>query len=215
MLVHPLRAAQATGIFERIIVSTDSDEIAAIAREHGADVPFMRPAGLADDFAGTDEVICHALEWFAGQGIDVRYFCCIYPTAPFIRPADIREGLARLQAEGAATAFSVTTFPYTIFRSLKVNERGRVEMFWPENFPKRSQDFPTAYHDAGQFYWGNPTKYLQEKKLFSSNSIPIPIPRKFVQDIDTPEDWEVAEHMFRVLRATEHGVTTAHVKNGA
>ncbi|MBI2517587.1 MAG: pseudaminic acid cytidylyltransferase [Opitutae bacterium] len=207
MIAHSLRAAGAAGVFDRILVSTDDPEIAAVAREHGAEVPFVRPAELANDFAGTDAVIGHALEWLAVQGQPAARFCCIYATAPFLRPADLRRGLAVLEETQAATAFSVTTYPYTIFRSLKFNATGRVEMFWPENFTKRSQDLPAAWHDAAQFYWGDTAKYLAERRLFSSNSVPVEIPRARVQDIDTPEDWEVAELMFQALEAREARAT--------
>jgi N-acylneuraminate cytidylyltransferase len=201
MLAHSVRAARTSALFDRVIVSTDDVEIAAVAREHGAEIPFMRPSSLADDFAGTDAVILHALEWFAEQGEPVQEFCCIYATAPFVEASDLRRGLNLLRERQAATAFSVTSYAYTIFRSLKINEGGRVEMYWPDNFPKRSQDLPEAYHDAGQFYWGNTGRYLQERRLFSSNSVPVVINRSRVQDIDTPEDWDRAEAMYRLLHA--------------
>jgi len=209
MIAHSLRAAREAGVFDRIVVSTDDAEIADIAGQHGAEVPFLRPPELANDFAGTDAVIIHALDWFTSQGETVENFCCIYPTAPFIRATDIRRGLDTLRDLAAATAFSVTTYPYTIFRSLKIDERGRAAMFWPENFPKRSQDLPEAYHDAGQFYWGNTEKYLIERRLFSSNSVPIIISRNRVQDIDTPEDWDVAERMYLALQSRESRSTEA------
>lgn len=199
MIAHSLRAVRAAGAFDRIIVSTDDEEIAAVARQHGGEVPFLRPAALADDFAGTDAVIGHALEWFSAQGGSAREFCCVYATAPFIRPTDIRRGRELLRQHQAATAFSVTTYPYTIFRSLKINAQERVEMLWPENFTKRSQDLPEVHHDAGQFYWADTAKYLVERRLFSINSVPVVIPRHLVQDIDTPEDWERAELMFQAL----------------
>lgn len=199
MIAYSLRAAKQANLFDRIIVSTDDAEIAEIARQHGGEIPFVRPAELANEIAGTDAVILHALEWCAMHGELVDEFCCLYATAPFLQADDLCRGLDLLRARQATTAFSVTTYPYTIFRSLKVNEAGRVEMFWPENFTKRSQDLPEAYHDAGQFYWGNTAKYLLERRLFSSDSVPVVIPRSRVQDIDTLEDWVVAEQMFRAL----------------
>lgn len=211
MIAHSLRAAREAGVFDRIVVSTDDSEIAVVAREHGGEVPFVRPAELADDFAGTDVVIGHALGWLAAQGQPATRFCCIYATAPFLRAADLRRGLEVLEATQAATAFSVTTYPYTIFRSLKVNAAGRVEMFWPENFPKRSQDLPEAWHDAAQFYWGNTARYLVERRLFSSNSVPVEIPRLRVQDIDTPEDWEIAELMFQALATRADQASSATI----
>lgn len=199
MIAHSLRAAQAAGVFDRIIVSTDDAEIASVAREQGAEVPFLRPAELADDLAGTDAVLVHALDWLAARGTPADRFCCIYATAPFLQAEDLRRGLAELEAHRAATAFAVTSYPYTIFRSLRLDPAGRLEMFWPENFAKRSQDLPEAWHDAGQFYWGHTARYLVERRLFSTNSVPVFIPRQRVQDIDTPEDWAVAELMFQAL----------------
>jgi N-acylneuraminate cytidylyltransferase len=201
MIAHSIRAAKRADVFDRVIVSTDDEEIAAIARGHDAETPFVRPPELANDFAGTDAVLAHALEWLTANGEHVTEFCCIYATAPFIHAADLKTGLDLLRDRQATTAFSVTTYPYTIFRSLKIEEDGRVAMFWPENFPKRSQDLPAAYHDAGQFYWANAARYSVEKRLFSGNSVSVPIPRSRVQDIDTLEDWSRAELMYRVLQA--------------
>ena len=145
-------------------------------------------------------MLIHTLTWLKAQGAAPDFACCLYATAPFVRPGDLRRGLELLRQHGATTAFSVTTFPYTIFRSLKVNAQGRLEMFWPENRLKRSQDLPEAWHDAGQFYWLDVAKYLVEQRLFSADSVPVPLPRYLVQDIDTLEDWETAEHMFSNLQ---------------
>ncbi len=211
MIAHSIAAAQAAGVFDRIIVSTDCEEIADVARHYGAEVPFLRPAVLANDFTGTDAVNVHAIEWLAAHGEPVDQFCCVYATAPFLRANYIREGLQLLRANHANSALSVTTFAYTIFRSVKINETGGVEMFWPENFPKRSQDLPTAYHDAGQFYWFDTAKYLPAPRMIMDNAIPVIIPRNLVQDIDTPEDWEMAEQMFEVLQARELRECAANV----
>ncbi len=199
MMAHSILAARASGVFDRIIVTTDDPEIMEVARTWGAETPFVRPPELANDHAGTDEVVIHGLNWLAEHGWTVDNACCLYATAPFVRADDLRRGLKLLRESQATTAFSVTSFPYTIFRSLKVNEAGRLEMFWPENRLKRSQDLPEAWHDAGQFYWMDVPKYLRERRLFSADSVPVPLPRYLVQDIDTPEDWETAEHMFQTL----------------
>jgi N-acylneuraminate cytidylyltransferase len=201
MIAHSIRAAKQAQLFDRIMVSTDDDEIMDVARGEGAEVPFRRPPELATDFAGTDAVLRHALQWLREEGVAARYFCCIYATAPFIQPDAIRRGLATLTGSSATTAFSVTTYPYPIARALKLRSDGRVEMCWPENFAKRSQDFAECYHDAGQFYWGDADKYLRDGRLFSSDSVPVIIPRQFVQDIDTLEDWEMAERMFMAFHA--------------
>jgi pseudaminic acid cytidylyltransferase len=199
IIAYSIAAVQQSGLFDRIICSTDSDEIADVARHYGVETPFKRPAELANDFAGTDAVLIHALKWLSEQGQPADYACCIYATAPFIQAAYLRSGFEQLCKQQATSAFSVATYPYTIFRSLKQNELGRVEMVWPENYQKRSQDFPDVFHDAGQFYWMNVARYLQAGNIFNADAIPIFIPRHLVQDIDTPEDWEVAENMFRSL----------------
>jgi N-acylneuraminate cytidylyltransferase len=183
-------------VFDRIIVSTDSDDVAEVARRYEAEVPFRRPAELADDHAGTDAVVLHALGWLAEHGHSARYACCIYATAPFVRAGDIRRGFDLLREHRATSAFAVTTYPYPIFRSLRLNDRGRIEMLWPANFSVRSQDLPDVFHDAAQFYWCDVAKYTREKRMFAKDSIPIPISRHLVQDIDTPEDWETAERMY-------------------
>jgi len=200
IISYSINAAQAADLFDRIIVSTDSREIADMAKIYGAEVPFIRPAKLADDFTGTIPVLLHALNWLSEHDFATDYFCCIYATAPFIQPEHIIEGFNLLKKRNATTAFSVTTFSYPIFRALEIGENGCIEMFWPEHENSRSNDLPDAYHDAGQFYWGNTKRFLTEKKLFSSNSVPIILPRYLVQDIDTPEDWETAEKMYSVLQ---------------
>jgi len=200
IISYSIKAAQAADLFDRIIVSTDSEKIAEVAKIYGAEVPFVRPAELADDFTGTIPVLLHALNWLSEHGFATDYFCCIYATAPFIQPEHIIEGFNLLKKRNAATAFSVTTFPYPIFRALKIGEDGCIEMFWPEHENSRSNDLPEAYHDAGHFYWGNTKRFLREKKLFSSDSVPVILPRYLVQDIDTPEDWETGEKMCSVLQ---------------
>jgi len=204
IISYSIKAAQETNLFDRIIVSTDSEEIAEVAESYGAEAPFIRPAELADDFAGTIPVLIHALNWFNEHDSATDYFCCIYATAPLIRPEFIRRGFGLLQKKEATAAFSATTFAYPIFRALKIGDNNRVEMFWPEHENSRSNDFPETYHDAGQFYWGNTEKFVREKRLFSSDAIPIILPRYLVQDIDTPEDWEIAEKMYSVLQMNEN-----------
>src|SRR5512145_3210924 len=166
IIAYSIQAAHETGLFSKVIVSTDSQELADIAMSHGAEVPFMRPAELSDDFTGTDAVILHALNWLMDHGQDIQYVCCIYATAPLIDSVFIRKGLELLIRANATSAFSVTTYPYPIYRSLSINENGRLVMIWPDYMNVRSQDLSEAYHDAGQFYWANVKKYLIEKKFF-------------------------------------------------
>lgn len=201
---YSIKAAQDTNLFNKIIVSTDSDEIATIAKSSGAEVSFIRPAELADDFTGTVPVLLHALNWLSEHKAAADYFCCIYATAPFIQPEFIREGFNLLMDKKAATAFSVTKFSSPIFRALKIKEDGRIEMFWPEHENSRSNDLPEAYHDAGQFYWGNTGKFMKQKTLFSSNALPVIIPRYLTMDIDTPEDWKTAEIMYAIIQKNKN-----------
>ena len=200
MIAWSIEAAQACNVFGRIIVSTDDDEIAAVAKSCGAEVPFRRPEELANDHATTDDVFLHALNWVEQDQGPTEYACCLYATAPFVQAIYMREGLALLRERGSTSAFSVTSFGYPIFRALKINERERVEMFWPEHRLTRSQDLPEAYHDAGQFYWVDVMKYKVEQRIISSDAVPVILPRWSVQDIDTPEDWQRAELMFTVLK---------------
>jgi pseudaminic acid cytidylyltransferase len=204
MIARSIEAAKASGIFDRIIVTTDAEEIAVVARACGAEVPFMRPPELSDDHASTDAVLIHALDWFQKNGIELEYACCLYATAPFVQPGYLRKGLELLKSTGASTGFSVTSFPFPIFRGLKINGKGVLEMFWPEHRMTRSQDLPGAFHDAGQFYWLNVEKYMKAPTLYASDAVPVILPRWLVQDIDTLEDWERAEVMFQTLEKQNH-----------
>lgn len=199
MIAWSIEAALKSGCFDKIVVSTDDIEIADIAREYGADVPFLRPKSLADDHTGTLPVIRQAIKACQERGIPARQVCCIYATAPFIRPEDLSEGLSLLDRSGAAYAFSVTTFAFPILRAIRLREDGRVGMFWPEYLTTRSQDLEEAYHDAGQFYWGQVEAWLREIPLFTEASVPVLLPRHRVQDIDTPEDWIRAEWLFKAM----------------
>lgn len=199
MIAWPTAAAENSGLFDRIIVSTDDAEIAEVARQHGAESPFLRPAELADDHTGTIEVVANATRWALDQGWPVAAVCCVYPTAPMIAPTDIADALRLLESGNWDFVFTATDYASPIFRAFRQTEAGGLEMFWPEHFTTRSQDLPRALHDAGQFYWGRPQAWLAGKPLFGARSAPLIIPRWRVQDIDTPDDWRRAEAMYRAL----------------
>lgn len=201
MIAWSIEAALESGCFDRVVVSTDDAEIAEVARQQGAEVPFMRPAEFSDDHTGTIPVIRHAIETMNSQGRLVEQACCLYATAPFIRAEDLRQGLDILQASDADYAFSMTSYAFPIQRALRLTREGRVEMFNPEHFTTRSQDLEEAYHDAGQFYWGRADAWLQGKMIFSPTSLPVMLPRHRVQDIDTLEDWVRAEWLFKAMQA--------------
>ena len=200
MIAWSIEAVQRTGLFDRIVVSTDDKEIASIARKYGADVPFVRPAELSDDHTSTAPVIAHAIEWHLKQDFHPIEICCIYATAPFLRSEDIILGQKTLNQSDVDFAFSATSYAFPIQRAFKLREDGRIEMFEPSQFQVRSQDLPEAFHDAGQFYWGTRDAWLSGTPVFGSKSAPVFLPRYRVQDIDTPEDWEQAELMMKVLR---------------
>ncbi len=155
-------------MFDKIIVSTDSQEIANIAKEYGAEVPFIRPKKLSDDFTPTAPVLLHALKWMAENDTPPNYVCCIYTTAPFVQPDYLKKGLELMIRKRASSAFSVTTFPFSIFRALNISEAGCLKMFWSEHELARSNDLPEAYHDAGQFYWLDSKKFLKTKKYIQA-----------------------------------------------
>ncbi|OIO01413.1 MAG: pseudaminic acid cytidylyltransferase [Desulfovibrionaceae bacterium CG1_02_65_16] len=200
MLAWSIEAALASGCFDRVVMTTDDDEIATVAEGFGAEAPFRRPPELADDHTPTIPVVAHAIRWLGEHGPAPELACCLYATAPFVQAEDIRRGLDILLREGCEYAFSATSFPFPIQRAIRINAQGRVEMFHPEHFNTRSQDLEEAYHDAGQFYWGRASAWLGGKMLFAPHSAPVLLPRCRVQDIDTPEDWRRAESMFRALK---------------
>jgi pseudaminic acid cytidylyltransferase len=201
IIAWSIEAALLSGCFDEVIVSTDDQEIVEVAKQYGASAPFIRPASLANDFVGTTPVVRHAIEWFQKCGRTPIQVCCIYATAPFIQVDNLRLGLELLRTSDCDYAFSVTSYPFPIQRAIKITQQGRVEMFQSELFNTRSQDLQEAWHDAGQFYWGRAQAWLEDRVVFTSTSVPIKLPRHRVQDIDTPEDWERAEWLFKALQS--------------
>lgn len=205
MIAWSIRAALESGCFDRIVISTDDEEIATVARAEGAEVPFMRPLELSDDHTGTVPVIAHATRWMIEQGEKPELVCCLYATAPFVRAQDLQQGLQLLQGGDCDYAFSVTSYPFPIQRAIRLTAERRVGMFHPEHANTRSQDLEEAFHDAGQFYWGRAQAWLDNRPVFSTASVPVVLPRHRVQDIDTPEDWERAEWMFKAMMDLHNG----------
>ncbi len=203
MITHPIRAALASGCFARVIVSTDSQDIARIAREAGAEVPFLRPAELSDDLTGTAPVVRHAISELGLSAHGDDALCCIYATAPFVRAEDLAAGLAALRARDADFAFAVGRFAAPIQRALCIDQHGLLSMFDATQYTQRSQDLESAYHDAGQFYWGTVQAWLRSGQPYEQSVVPVLLPPYRVQDIDTLEDWRRAELMFRALQKQE------------
>ena len=201
MIAWSIEAALQSGCFDRVTVSTDDEEIARVAREFGAEAPFMRPAELSDDHAPTIPVIRHAIETIERQQeAKVEFVCCIYATAPFLQAPNLIEGYDCLQRDGTLDfAFPVTSYAYPIQRALYVEPKiGTVKMFHPEHANTRSQDLREAYHDAGQFYWGRRDAFIHCDNIFAAKSAPIILLRSQVQDIDTAEDWDCAEQLYHL-----------------
>jgi len=204
LIAYSIELALESGLFERVIVSTDDQEIAMIAKQYGAEVPFMRPEQLADDHTGTGDVVDHAIKHMQASGQQYDYLCTIYATAPLLQKEFLIEGYNKLINSNAEQAFSVTSMPFPIQRTFKINESGRCEMFQPDCFFTRSQDLEEAYQDAGQFYWKSLNKPATDI-TFGKGSIPIILPRYLVQDIDTLEDWEQAELMYQLIQQRGKG----------
>ena len=200
MIGYSIKAAIASECFDKVVVSTDDQEIAEVAKSFGAEVPFMRPNELANDYAATIPVIKHAIEWFDDQGQSPSEVCCLYATAPFVQADSIRKAYKKMKQEKADYCFTATSFAFPIQRAIKITAENRIEMFYPEYFETRSQDLEEFYHDAGQFYWGKSEAFKQQKPLFSKGATPYILPRHLVQDVDTPEDWKRAELMYQVLK---------------
>lgn len=200
MIAWSIEAALQSDCFDRVIVSTDDAEIAEVARQWGAQVPFVRPAELSDDYTGTTAVVAHAVDWFAEQGGAPAQVCCIYATAPFLAAEDLRQGLAVLMETGCDYVFSATSYAFPVQRAICLSENDRVQMFSPELFHVRSQDLREAFHDAGQFYWGQAAAWQANKIIFGPDSGIVRLPRYRVQDIDNDEDWQMAEYLFHAMQ---------------
>ncbi len=199
LLSYSIQAALNSDVFDRVIVSTDSQAITDVALSFGAEVPFTRPPELSDDFTPLVPVVRHAI---STMEISDGYVCCILATAPFLRPEDLRQSLQLLVDHSEADfVVPVTTYPFPIQRAFKEDD-GYLALVNPEHQMSRSQDLPERFHDAGQFYWGTVSAF-QNNPWVISRSLPFHIPRWRVQDIDTLEDWESAEALFSVSNARQ------------
>ena len=193
IIAWPILAARKTKIFDRIIVSTDDKKIAKIARKYKADTPFLRPAKLADDFAGTSEVVAHAINWLKNHGEHPSSVCCLYATSAFAKPADITQAYNLMNLGKWNFVFSATSLDAQIARTFKLTRTGRVKMSYPKNYNKRTQDLTKNYRDAAQFYWGWSDAWLKKKRIFDKSSSILYLPKWRTVDIDTLEDWKFAE----------------------
>jgi len=200
IIAYSIENALRSGLFEHVIVSTDDTEIAATAMEFGAEVPFLRPAYLADDFTGTQPVVQHALEFYAARKMVFDQVCCLYPTAPLLSPDIIRRGCELMSSQACDFVVTVAEFRFPAQRALIATDAGMVAPLSPADIVKRSQDLAKTFHDAGQIYLGSAEAFLENRPIWGNATAPLVLPALRVQDIDTEEDWQLAEMKFRFLR---------------
>lgn len=200
VIAYAIEGALATGLFDHVIVSTDDSAIASVAAHHGAEVPFTRPAALADDHTGTNDVVRHAVEWYQAAGHRVEQVCCVYATAPFVTSTDLLAAFALLR-EDIDFVFAATTFDFPVQRALVRDAAGVVHPLFPQWIGHRSQDLQPTLHDAGQFYWGWGRSYITQPVVFNARAVPYELPPWRVQDIDTEADWVRAELLFAAAAA--------------
>lgn len=201
IIAYSIAAAIEAGCFAEVMVSTDDQQIAEIALRYGATIPFLRSADTANDFATTADVLVEVLNEYDQKGEVFEYGCCIYPTAPFVTAGKLRSGFDLILKTGADTVIPVVRFDCPIQRALKI-ENNRLSMMWPEHVNTRSQDLVPSYHDSGQFYFFQIQSFMETHQLFGDNTVPIEMPATEVQDIDTVEDWHIAEMKYRLMLQT-------------
>ena len=204
MIAYVIEAARSSQIFDAIVVSSDDDEIQRVAREYGAQTPFERPPELADDHTATQPVICHAIEACQALGWRVQEVCCIYPCAPLLAATDLRQAMARLKDNPGRFVFPIIRFPSAIQRALRLRPQDRTEPMWPEFELTRSQDLEPAFYDAGQFYFGSSDSWKTKTRVHAEG-VGLELPSWRAVDIDTIEDWERAEILFRLRNLNGRG----------
>ena len=199
IITYSIEAALQSGLFEEVMVSTEDEEIAQIARQAGASVPFMRSRESAGDYASTDDVLLEVLKAYEEQGRTFDTFCCLYPTAPFVTVQKLQKAMKLL--EQADSVMPVVPFSFPPQRCMVLNEAGELHMKWPEYAQTRSQDLEPYYHDCGQFYCCKTDLFLQYKTTDLPHMMPMIMSELEVQDIDNPDDWEIAELKYQKMVA--------------
>jgi pseudaminic acid cytidylyltransferase len=201
ILAYSIEAARNSRLFDEVMVSSDDEEILQLARTLGAATPFKRSAGTSNDTATTADVLLEVLSEYRRRGDEFGSLCCIYPTAPFVSAAKLQQAEALLRNSGADAVVPVVAFSFPIWRSFKI-EDGRLAFNWPENALRRSQDLPKAFHDCGQFYFVRTEPFLAQRRLIMDHTVPLIVPEQEAQDIDTEDDWKIAEIKYSLLSRT-------------
>lgn len=198
IIAYSIEAALETGIYDTVMVSTDSEEIAEIAKKYGAEVPFMRSEKTSDDYATTADVLLEVLEEYKKLGQEFTHMTCIYPTAPFVTAEKLRQGMKAIECQEAFSSMPVVAFSYPPLRGY-IEKDNCLFMKWPEYYRTRSQDLEPIYHDAGQFYCYRVKEYLEYKGCIAENIVPIYVDEMEVQDIDNMTDWKLAEIKYKLM----------------
>ena len=199
IIAYSIRTALGSGLFDEVMVSTDSEEIAETAKKFGANVPFMRSADNSDDYATTEDVILEVLQRYRELGTEYDYVCCIYPTAPFVTEAALAEAMAKMEKYEPSVVIPIVQFSYPPQRCFVVDDRGYARFKYPQNVRTRSQDLEKQYHDAGQFYIYNSDRLIAANGIIEDDFMPIIMPELLVQDIDTEDDWKIAEMKYKII----------------
>ena len=199
IMAYSIEAALKSGLFDEVMVSTDDEEFAEVARQYGASVPFLRSEKTSNDFAGTEDVMLEVLDEYKKLGKEFDNFCCLYSTAPFVTAERLKECYA-LIGDNADAAFTVVQYSYPVQRSLKKNADGFVEMNFPQYYDARTQDLEPIYHDAGQFYFLKTQAFRDEFTLWCKRTAPLILSELEVQDLDTLTDWQLAEMKYKLVR---------------
>lgn len=198
IMAYSIEAALKSGLFDEVMVSTDDEEFAEVARKFGASVPFLRSEATANDYAGTVDVLLEVLTMYRKVGKEFDNICCLYSTAPFVTAERLKEGYKNLDENNDAS-FTMVQYSYPVQRSLRVNGNGYVEMVFPDYLGSRSQDLEPIYHDAGQFYFVKVKELERQKTLWCKNTVPLILSELEVQDLDTLTDWQLAEMKYNLI----------------
>ncbi|GGH80208.1 N-acylneuraminate cytidylyltransferase [Filimonas zeae] len=199
IISYSIKAALNSGMFDEVMVSTEDQEIASVAEQHGAKVPFFRSKEAADDHATTSEVLLEVINKYWEIGQSFSYACCIYPCAPLVSSKILEDAYNKLIDGGHSCVFPILPFSYPIWRSLKINDRQELEMNWPQHINARSQDLPVAYHDAGQFYFLNVPEFVRTKNILTGSVGGLLLDEMYAQDIDSESDWKMAELKYKMM----------------
>ncbi len=198
IIAYSIEAALNAGIFDEVMVSTDDEEFAEVAKKYGASVPFLRSEATSNDYATTVDVLLEVVDRYEQQGKEFEIVCCLYSTAPFVTPERLKEANSKL-SDNVDACFTVVEYSYPIQRSLRINEEGLIEMRYPEHLKSRTQDLEKTYHDAGQFYFMKTAAMVQEKTVWCKRTEPLALSELEVQDLDTLTDWQLAEMKYELI----------------